>query len=284
MSSRPTISIVTPSFNQAAFVESTMRSVIDQQYPALEYVVIDGGSTDGSVEVIEKYQSALAYWVAEPDHGHAHALNKGFARTTGDIMGWINSSDVHYPWTLATVAEIFSELPQVRWIMGIPTELGLSGGPRSVSPAYSNIYDILAGDYRGIQQESVFWRRSLWEEAGGVLDESLRAAADFDLWLRFFRLAELYHVQTVLAGFRVHEDRLANAEVGLHARESARVQSAFVEASDPRARRRAVLVRTLGSGRRKVLVRAMAQAGILPWYRHPRIIYDFEQLRWTSRR
>ncbi len=280
MNSKPRISVVTPSFNQVAFVESTIRSVVDQQYPALEYVVIDGGSTDGSVEIIEKYQNDLSFWASEPDRGHAHALNKGFARTTGEIMGWINSSDAHYPWTLDTTAEIFSQLPQVEWIMGIPTEFGLSGGPRSVSPAYSNIYDILAGDCRGIQQESVFWRRSLWEKAGGALNEGLKAAADFDLWLRFFRLAQLYHVQTVLAGFRVHEDRLADAEAGLHARESAGLQSAFYAESDARARRRAALVKTLGAGRRKVLARALGQAGIWPWYQHPRIIFDFEHRRW----
>jgi glycosyltransferase involved in cell wall biosynthesis len=281
MNVHPTVSIVTPSFNQVTFVERTIRSVIDQQYPGLEYVIIDGGSTDGSREIIEQYQQSLSYCVSEPDRGHAHALNKGFARTTGDIMGWINSSDTHYPWTLQTVAEIFTQLPQVAWIMGIPTELGCSDGPLSVSPAHSNVYDILAGDYRRIQQESVFWRRSLWEEAGGALDETLRAAADFDLWLRFFRLADLFHVQTILAGFRVHEDRLANAEEGLHARESAALQAAFAATVDPRTRRRAALVKALGSGRGKIAARALGQTGVWPWYRHPQILFDFDRSGWV---
>ena len=196
----PRISVVTPSFNQGEFLEATLRSVITQGYPELEYVVIDGGSTDDSVGIIERYEADLAYWVSEPDQGHAHALNKGFARTTGEIMCWINSSDMYYPWTLETVAEIFSQLPQVDWIMGTSSMFDVSGRPRVVASASGvNVYDVLAGHYRCIQQESVFWRRSLWERAGGRLDQSLTCAADLDLWLRFFRLAPLYHVETLLA-------------------------------------------------------------------------------------
>src|SRR5262245_25856999 len=93
------ISIVTPSFNQARFVEQTLKSVLDQNYPALEYIVIDGGSSDGSREIIEKYRPRLSYFVSEPDRGHGHALNKGFAKTTGEIMAWINSDDMYLPWT-----------------------------------------------------------------------------------------------------------------------------------------------------------------------------------------
>ena len=134
----PRIAVVTPSLNQRAFVGETLRSVLDQGYPELEYVVVDGGSTDGSVEVIQEHAGRLAWWVSEPDRGHPNAINKGFAHTNGEIMCWINSSDTYYPWTFVTVAQIFEQLPEVEWIMGIPSEFGLSGGPKKVAPAFSS--------------------------------------------------------------------------------------------------------------------------------------------------
>lgn len=280
----PRISVVTPSFNQCAFIETTLQSVITQGYPELEYVVVDGGSTDGSVRLIEQHAGEFAWWVSEPDEGHAQALNKGFARTTGEIMCWINSSDVYYPWTLQTVARVFSDLPDVQWISGLPTQFDTQGGPRSVSggPGF-NTYDFLAGDYRWIQQESVFWRRSLWEKAGGRLDETLKTAADFDLWLRFLRLAPLCRVQTILAGFRVHEDRLGEAGDGLYERETAELFSRFAATFDRRSLRRARLVGLLGGGRRRVIGEALHKVGAWPWYKHPRIEYDFARESWVRR-
>ena len=215
------ISIVTPSFNQKAYLESTLDSVLGQGFADLEYVVVDGGSTDGSVDTIREHEAQLAWWVSEPDNGLYHAVNKGFARTSGEIMGWINSSDTHYPWTLQTVAEIFSQLPEVEWILGVPSEFGLTGGPKKVTPAFFNIYDVAAGNYRWIQQESVFWRRRLWERAGEGLDERLPRIADLELWLRFLRLTPLYHVETLLGGFRNHDDRLGDQSDGRYEREAA---------------------------------------------------------------
>ena len=124
---QPRISVITPSYNQGEYLEATLRSVLDQDYEELEYVVIDGGSTDGSVQIIERYASRLAYWVSEPDRGHAHALNKGFERATGDILCWINSSDMYYPWTLRTVAEVFTQLPGVEWITGVASWFDVGG-------------------------------------------------------------------------------------------------------------------------------------------------------------
>ena len=277
----PRISVVTPSLNQRAFVGETLGSVLGQGYPALEYVVVDGGSTDGSVDVIRENEARLAWWVSEPDNGLYHALNKGFAHTSGEIMCWINSSDAHYPWTLATVAEIFAQLPEVEWILGMPSEFGLSGGPKKVTPAFFNIYDVLAGRYRWIQQESVFWRRGLWERAGGRLDESVPLAADFELWLRFLRLTPLYHVETVLGGFRNHDDRLGDQANGRYEREAAQLLPAFAASLDERTRRRGRIVRAVARDRRRLIGQTLHRAGVWPWYRHPRVRYDFALGRWT---
>lgn len=275
------ISVVTPSFNQRDFIESTLRSVVTQGYRPLEYVVIDGGSTDGSVEIIRRYEHDLGHWVSEPDRGHADALNKGFAHTSGDIMCWINSSDMYYPWTFETVAQIFSQLPHVEWITGVPTEFGSFGGPKWIGESFHNVYDFLAGNDHGIQQESVFWRRGLWERAGGSLDANLRFTADFDLWLRFFRLAELYHVPTPLGGFRVHEDRLGATEEYLP--ESALLMSAYVAGQNRRTLRRARAIRTVGAryGQNHLLERALRRFGLCRWYRHASVVYDHSAGSWT---
>jgi glycosyltransferase involved in cell wall biosynthesis len=282
---QPRISVVTPSFNQGDLIEPTLRSVIDQGYPDLEYVVVDGGSTDGSADIIRGHEADLAWWVSEPDKGHADAINKGFARTSGEIMCWINSSDLYYPWTFETVARIFAQLPEVEWISGVGSMFDVDGGPRMVASASRtfNVYDFLAGDYRWIQQESVFWRRSLWERAGGRLDPTLTRTADFDLWLRFFRLAPLCHVQTVLGGFRVHGDRLGDGGGGQYGRDAEALHARFVAGYDRRSLARAQLVRALGSRHTTVVGDALCKIGVLPWYKHPRVVFDFDSLTWTLR-
>ncbi len=278
----PRISVVTPSFNQGEFLEATLRSVVTQGYAELEYVVVDGGSTDDSVGIIRRYEADLAHWVSEPDEGHAHALNKGFAQTTGEIMCWINSSDMYYPWTLETVAEVFSQLPQVEWIAGTSSMFDASGRLRVVvSEPGVNVFDVLAGDYRGIQQESVFWRRTLWERAGGRLDQTLTYAADLDLWLRFFQLAPLYRVETVLGGFRVHDQRLGKIGDDLYGREAHELHSRFLSLFDRRALARARLIRLIGTGNRKMVGDGLSRLGIVPWYKHPRVVFDFDRMAWT---
>jgi hypothetical protein len=212
----PKISIVTPSFNQAPYLEETIRSVLDQNYPNLEYVVVDGGSTDGSVSIIRKYESRLAWWVSEPDGGHYAGLNKGFAHTTGEVMGWVNSDDKLLPWTFKVLADVMRSLPQIEWVTsrfhlfwdedgkvtnceehpGFSSELVLRGGtlPGCGWPAWGFI-----------QQESTFWRRSLWQRAGAELNGAKYSlAGDFELWMRFARLSQLYSLSVPLGGFRRH--------------------------------------------------------------------------------
>ena len=207
-SALPKISIITPSFNQEKFVGKTIESVVNQNYPALEYIVIDGQSTDNSVNIIKQYEDKIAYWVSEPDKGHGDAINKGFRKSTGEIMAWINSDDMYMPWTLKTVAEIFTTFPQVDWIVGLNSFIRNDGIFRC-EKFYKNIYDYLIGDFQWIQQESVFWRRSLWDKAGGKISEDMKLMVDGELWCRFFKHARLYHVNTVLAGYRTHEENRA---------------------------------------------------------------------------
>jgi glycosyltransferase involved in cell wall biosynthesis len=198
----PKITVVTPSFNQAPYLEACLSSVLNQNYPNLEYIVIDGGSADGSVDIIRAHKSSLSYWTSEPDSGHADALNKGFSRCTGEILCWLNSDDMQTPWALRTVAEIFMQFPDVEWIQGYNgfwTKEGVMVHPMR-NP--KNIYSYLTWNYHWIQQESVFWRRSLWEKSGSKINSSYRFLIDVELWSRFFLHAELYHVDALLAGWR----------------------------------------------------------------------------------
>jgi glycosyltransferase involved in cell wall biosynthesis len=199
----PKISIVTPNFNQAKYLEQTILSVLDQAYPNLEYLIIDGGSTDGSVEIIKKYESRLAYWVSEPDKGLYDAVKKGFDKSTGDIMAWINSDDMYHRNAFFSVSEIFQTFQQTDWIMGLPTFYDEKG--RAISTgAFKrwSKYDYFCGEYKWIQQESVFWRRSLWEKVSADFRTDLRYAGDLVLWTLFFRHAGLYCLPFFLSGFR----------------------------------------------------------------------------------
>jgi hypothetical protein len=215
----PRISIVTPSFNQGRFLEETILSVLGQNYPDLEYVVMDGGSTDGSADIIRKYADRLTYWTSGKDGGHYHAISQGFSRTTGEIMAWINSDDKYMPWTFSVVAEIFAAFPQVQWLT-TAYPMHWDGRGRAVTCFYAGGYsrntflkgaNLPAGSLHvgsWIQQESTFWRRSLWDKAGGYLDNS-SIAGDFELWARFFSHTPLHAATVPLSGFRSHGDQIS---------------------------------------------------------------------------
>jgi glycosyltransferase involved in cell wall biosynthesis len=275
----PRISIVTPSLNQGEFLEETLSSVVAQGYPNLEYVVIDGGSTDDSVGSIKRYAREITHWVSEPDLGHADALNKGFAVTTGEVMAWLNSSDIYYPWTLETVAAVFRDLPEVEWIQGVQSHIDFGLQPKEVGQGFCNRYDLLVRN-RTIQQESVFWRRSLWERAGGQLDDALRLACDYGLWLRFSRHAPLYHVGTILAAFRHHEDRRGYVLRDDYDREARQLRDAERALLSERDRTRVALVTCLGRRGGHRASTLLAKSRLLDWYRYARVDYDFSQRKW----
>jgi glycosyltransferase involved in cell wall biosynthesis len=199
----PRITIVTPCFNSERFLEQTILSVLAQEYPNLEYMIIDGGSTDNTVEIIKRYDKQLSHWVSEKDGGMYDAIQKGFSRSTGEIMAWIGSDDMYHKDAFYTVAELFSNFKNIQWLLGAATTFDEWG--RTVNATESrafNRYDFLLGDYQWLQQESCFWRRSLWEQAGARIDAQLRYAGDFELWIRFFRFEKLYVTNALLGGFR----------------------------------------------------------------------------------
>ena len=212
------ISIVTPSLEQSKFLEHTIKSVLSQNYQNLEYVIQDGGSADGSVEIIQRYADRLTHWESKPDAGQYAAINEGFARTTGEIMGWLGSDDMYLPWTFAVVAEIFSTFPEVDWITSAYHMFYDKKGrvidcffrPKNNRDAFFKGENLpTTGWYATgfIQQESTFWRRSLWDKVGGQIDTSCKLAGDFDLWARFYKESGLVGVFTPLAGFRRHGDQ-----------------------------------------------------------------------------
>jgi len=209
----PRITVVTPSFNQAEFVEETIRSVLLQGYPNLEYIVIDGGSTDGSVEIIEKYSPWLSYWCSEPDRGQSHAINKGFERASGEMLGWINSDDIFYPGALDAVAE---GLAEADLFLGGMVKVRRDGSDyvevkRSTPFEGRPIHElrILAGGPRHdfhFFQPSLFWRRWVWEDAG-PLDERYHYVMDVEWCNRALAQgARVCLSDRPLARFLLHED------------------------------------------------------------------------------
>jgi glycosyltransferase involved in cell wall biosynthesis len=205
----PRIALVTPVYNSGRYIEQTIRSVLAQGYPNLEYYIVDGGSTDETIEVIRKYEGAISGWSSEPDNGMYDALNKGFARTRGEIMGWISATDQLHLGGLLVVGGVFRDVAEAEWITGRPTWFSEEGMNLGVGAAeHWSRTRFLMGANRYIQQESTFWRRSLWERAGGRVDASRRNGADFELWVRFFLHARLYPVDAIIGGFRKHGDSL----------------------------------------------------------------------------
>ena len=182
----PLVSIITPSYNQGQFLEATLRSVLEQDYPHLEYIVIDGGSQDGSPEIIRRYAGRLAYWESQPDRGQSHAINKGLQRASGEILGWLNSDDLLLPGTLQTVVETFLAEPAVDVIYGRLERIDAAGSllptPELPKDRVEFGLPLLIGECV-VNQPGCFWRREAMLRAGW-LDESLRYSMDYEYWMR----------------------------------------------------------------------------------------------------
>lgn len=203
MTSLPLVSIVTPSFNQVAYLEKTMLSVLNQDYPRLEYWVMDGASTDGSVEIIQSYASRLAGWLSEKDRGQADGVNKGFARATGEIVGWLNSDDLYTPGAIASAVRIFEEHPQASFVFSDVDSIDEQGRVfNQMHYGAWGLAELMALNIIG--QPGVFMRRQVLEEAG-FLDLSYNYLLDVQLWLKMASLAEpVYAPGQVWAQARMH--------------------------------------------------------------------------------
>lgn len=197
------VSIITPSFNQAPFLEATIRSVLEQDYPELEYLIVDGGSTDGSVEIIQRYAERLAWWVSEKDQGQTDAINKGFARANGEVLAWLNSDDTYQPGAIREAAEFLTAHPDVGLVYGDANFIDQDGQVIGRFPAAQTDHRRLRQGYVHIPQQSAFFRASLWRQVG-PLDPSFYFAMDYDLWVRLSKVGRLVYHPRLWANFRLH--------------------------------------------------------------------------------
>jgi len=200
---QPLVSIITPSFNQAQFLEETIRSVLDQDYPCIEYILIDGGSADGSLEVIQRYAGRLARWVSEPDRGQTDAINKGFAWANGEILAWLNSDDTYLRGAVGEAVDYLVTHPEAGMVYGDANLIDKDGQVIGRFPAKQTDYRRLRRGYVHIPQQASFFRASLWKRVG-PLDPTFFFAMDYDLWIRLARLAPLLYTPRLWANFRLH--------------------------------------------------------------------------------
>jgi len=199
----PLVSIVTPSFNQARYLEATIQSVLSQNYPRLEYIIVDGGSTDGSVEIIRKYESKLAWWVSEKDQGQTDAINKGFAHAKGNFFAWLNSDDTYEPNALSSAVDFLQTHPEVGLAYGDANYINEENHIIGRFPAAQTDLVRLRRGYVHIPQQAAFFRADLWR-AAGPLDPSFYFAMDYDLWVRLATRSQVKYVPQMWANFRLH--------------------------------------------------------------------------------
>lgn len=204
----PKISVITPSYNQDKYIEKTILSVLNQNYPNLEYFILDGGSTDNSVKIIKKYQSHLTYWHSKKDNGQSDAIQQGLNLATGEILCWLNSDDILLPNSLNLISELFSKYPKIEWltsqsiIIDDKDQIVRTGLHFGKSRTFLRL-----GLYHGkclgfIPQEGTFWRKSLWIKSGSVIP-SKNYCMDYQLWKKFAKYSTLVNLEAPLAAFRL---------------------------------------------------------------------------------
>jgi len=203
MSDLPLVSIITPSFNQARYIEATIQSVLTQDYPHIEYIIVDGGSKDGTVEVIKKYEGRIGWWVSEQDKGQTDAINKGFARARGQILAWLNSDDTYEPGAISNAVKYLMEHPEVGMVYGDCNFINEDGRVIGRFDSAQTSYRLLRQGYAHIPQQTMFLRAELWKQVG-PLDPSFYFAMDYDLWTRLAAHTELKYIPQTWANFRLH--------------------------------------------------------------------------------
>jgi len=215
----PKITVVTPSYNQGQYLEQTIKSVLAQDYPNLEYIILDGGSTDQSVSIIEQYEHSLTYWISEPDGGQAEAIARGFDMATGDIIAWLNSDDAYLPGALQRVSEAYSVNPSAEWWIGNTYMINQQN--RVMVRWYARSTSLKKLLYSGMTaaQPSTFWRRDKYFEYGGLATQ-MQFSFDYDLNIRFAQRAAPIYVDAFLSAFRFHPESKTSTLADVRRREN----------------------------------------------------------------
>jgi len=208
---KPFVSIITPSYNQAKYLERTILSVLNQDYENIEYIVMDGGSNDGSLEILKKYGDRLTFWESKKDKGQTDAINKGFARANGQILAWLNSDDTYQPGAISEMVEYMVNHPEVGLVYGDCNFINADHEVIGKFNAAQTDYARLTRGYVHIPQQAAFWRANLWQQVG-PLDDSIYFAMDYDLWLRLAEISKIVYLPRLWANFRLHGDAKTIAE------------------------------------------------------------------------
>ncbi|UCD99389.1 MAG: glycosyltransferase [Chloroflexota bacterium] len=250
----PKISIVTPSLNQAKFIEQTILSVLNQDYPDLEYFVIDGGSTDGTLEILRKFEGELS-WISEPDNGQSNAINKGLRMATGQVLAYLNSDDMYLPGALQKVGEFFIKNPEASWLTGKCRIINIDGVEiRRFITIYKNFW-LLTRNYQVllmldfISQPATFWQRKVLEMVG-FFDEELQYAMDYEYSLRVGKQFDLYFLNEYLSAFRIHPSSKAGSSANAQFESDLRI------------------VRNFSPSRFQLLLHTLHNKLVINFYRH----------------
>ena len=272
----PRVSIVTPSYNQGQFIEETIRSVLLQGYPDLEYIVIDGGSSDGSVDIIRKYEPWLAHWVSEPDRGQANAINKGFRACSGQIMAWLNSDDCFTQGAVQHIVAYLEANSAAKVVCGFRQTIVAHRENRRYNSVHLRPDRFSLSRWCYISQETTFWRRSVWETVG-ELDETYQYALDYDFWQRMLTAQYQFHLLPRFIGlFRGHPESKGARCSEIRTTELARIYSRYLHTNKGEMELRSEI--SLAWLRRMKMIRILGRAGFLNYFLLARAIVSMLSL------